>query len=418
MRLGLVGYSTRALAQAACDLGYSVHNVDVFGDEDTRRLGPWTPVVEWPNSLLQAVSAVKCDAWLLAGGTEHHVQFLEKLSLHARVLGPEPSQLKRLRSVAYWKRLTAGIEGLQMPPMRVSTPENDTSSWLVKSWRSSGGLGVFLSNSNSNSDSTPSTSKGPADNHRRLRRYWQRPIEGRVLGVTYVIGHNEITYCGTTESLTADDWQGPSSYIYRGSWGPVELTVKQRERTRILVERVAQQLDYRGWLQADYIEDRDGKLWLLEINPRWTAGMEILHMAASDQTRSPLQEHLRAHLQQPLVPVSRSDDYLFGKAIVYAQRDVVLSAKHRSELANYLDWQEYQPEHQDAHWRLADLPAIDPLNQELTIARGHPILSLLVRCHKNYRGVTATRQSVMNMLHAIGHQGTIGWLAANLAQTP
>ncbi len=41
---------------------------------------------------------------------------------------------------------------------------------------------------------------------------------------------------------------------------------------------IAKECNYQGLIQVDFIETREGDLFLLEINPRWTASMELIEL--------------------------------------------------------------------------------------------------------------------------------------------
>ncbi len=140
-RLGIVGYSTRALVQAASDLGFEAVAIDAFGDQDLIDAATEVHVIQnWPEDILRAARKVQVDAWLLAGGMENHESIADQLGELAPVLGPTAAQLKQLRSWQFWQSLCS--VGVHWPETSESPPADEQSEWLMKPKRSAGGLHI------------------------------------------------------------------------------------------------------------------------------------------------------------------------------------------------------------------------------------------------------------------------------------
>lgn len=209
--------------------------------------------------------------------------------------------------------------------------------------------------------------------------YCQRHIAGRALGA-YCILHSDgcVDFLGASESLSAEQWPGPSEFIYRGSLGPVPLTDAQRTLIVGLCKVIQASSGCRGWLQLDFIEDAAGKLWLLELNPRWTAGMEILFLAGIN----PVTHHFRAW-GQVLDPATTrqgetwqcstphsipADDVSFAKGVVYADRELHLTEEMIERL------------HGLPRRSFADLPSFSVLpsaERTQVVAAGEPLLTVV-----------------------------------------
>jgi predicted ATP-grasp superfamily ATP-dependent carboligase len=136
-----------------------------------------------------------------------------------------------------------------------------------------------------------------------------------------------------------------------------------------LGEYVQQEVAMKGWLQADFIEDVNGQLWLLEFNPRWTAGMEVLWLSGCNllgdfMPRRATQTGLSRRC------VSKGTDSgacattncQAAKAVIYAQREIKLSQSILRDL------------HALPRCSFADLPAGQSLNT--TIPKGAPLLTV------------------------------------------
>ncbi|MCC6508532.1 MAG: ATP-grasp domain-containing protein [Pirellulaceae bacterium] len=379
-----MGYSSRALVQAVVDLGHHAISLDAFGDQDTIELATRSYVVEdWPFGILPVAGQFHVDGWLLAGGMEHLPDTVHELNRLAPVLGPSAEDLRTLRLPGFWQACTEQLEGVGWPSTQRAAPDDLTRSpdWLFKPYRSAGGLHIYQAGQE------PSIHQLAAESG-----YWQQQIQGRSLGVNWTIGHRQtVDLLGITESLCALQWPGPSPYIYRGSLGPIALSAAQRQALTCLAERVASMLpNYCGWLQADFIEDRQGRLWLLEFNPRWTAGMEVLQQCTWPSQPSPLAQHLKTWNIEPAGERFSSPTLFpyFSKAIYYAPSDLELSQEARLSLQRLRPWQAFSNSSTDlswsrvanghAQWSIADIPPIGSATP-MQFRAGDPILTIRSR---------------------------------------
>jgi predicted ATP-grasp superfamily ATP-dependent carboligase len=137
----------------------------------------------------------------------------------------------------------------------------DNQTWLKKKPSSAGGLGIRVYDPLND----PSVDQGT---------FLQERIEGTSIGVTFLTSAFGTIELGMTESLPLEPhpW---SDFIYRGSTGPFVLDGFCREKIVRFGNAVGSSTGWRGLWQADFVRTRDS-LYLLEINPRWTAGMELL----------------------------------------------------------------------------------------------------------------------------------------------
>lgn len=361
----MVGYSTRALVQAVTDLGHRAVALDAFRDQDTLNAADRVILIEnWPAGILDAAQSVSVDAWLLAGGIENHTSIVDQLSQRAPILGPTAAQLNTLRSPEFWASLCK--EGIHWPITTDTRPHINLEEWLLKPVHGSGGLGIRRADS-----------QLEAGKHAAC--YWQRHIQGRVLGASWIMDNQGCRLLAITQALGANEWPGPTEFIYRGSFGPIGLPAEQVAALLWLGQRVASALPgYRGYLQADLVEDNEARLWLLEFNPRWTAGMEILHETATRSDCSPLGEHLRAWGISNVDGVlwNKPPTKLVAKAIYYAAADIELNRAARAGLQNLLNWQTSSSA--NIQWCVADLPEVtEPA--PMRFEEGRPILTLKCR---------------------------------------
>src|SRR5207253_6364233 len=112
----------------------------------------------------------------------------------------------------------------------------------------------------------------------RGRVYCQEFIEGEPIAAVYVGDGEKARLIGVTCQLTGSDWLHARPFQYCGSVGPVSLPAE----TEALLERLGNVLTsgcrLRGLFGADCVV-RDGTPYLVEVNPRYTASIEILEYA-------------------------------------------------------------------------------------------------------------------------------------------
>lgn len=360
--LAIVAFSARSLAEATAAVTPVLpFAIDHFGDQDCQEISRFlSRIRDWGGPLSQFGDQLRQlpanAAIVLGGGLENWPECVAWLHQNFKVLGPTTDQLRQLRSPDFWQSCCENI-AIQFPETRnmsagASPPSRDR--WLSKPVRGAGGLGICRA---------PLPAPTAAQ-----RRYWQREIFGRSLGVHCVLTRQHSFIMGATESFAASDWPGPSEFIYRGSWGPLYLPPQHQQQILQLCECIRTRTGCLGWHQFDLIEDEQGTLWLLEINPRWTAGMEVLFLAGVN----PVLFHLSAWgledraIPRPPQSVATQADSLVAKAVVYVDRETQLNASSIARL------------HSLPRSSYADLPASDLA--EHVVAPGQPLLTVRTRC--------------------------------------
>lgn len=197
--------------------------------------------------------------------------------------------------------------------------------------------------------------------------YLQQWIPGCVIGAHCNLTAQGSELLGITEAFNHEDWIGPTEFAYRGSWGPLPVSEHPQLTQPLLrlAEAVRVATGLRGWVQFDLIEASDGQRWLLEINPRWAAGMELL---VDSGGTNPVEAHLRAFGllatgSSQSTPLPESQVSCSAKAILYAPAPLELTDRLVSQLQQFAG--------------IADIPANSARGQ--VIARGHPVLTVKAR---------------------------------------
>jgi predicted ATP-grasp superfamily ATP-dependent carboligase len=300
----LVAVSTRALAVAARRAGYVAIAIDAFGDEDARAACREMWVVEnavggFAGVDLEPIVARACAAYAPVGlvygsGFDDCPGALPPLARHAPLLGG-PDGLARAKNPRTFAA-DCRAAGIAHPRIRFAGPEAP-GEWLVKRQGGSGGLHIALATSGE-----------------RLRRgeYWQQRIEGRALSLLFVRDPLALTPIAWSEQWSAPSAAAPSRY--GGAAGPLDFEPPPNLLAKLAA--LTQRQGVRGLASADFIDDGE-RLWLLEINPRPGATLDVF----DDDDDPLLARHIAALTDGPAPPAKPRAPR--AAEIVYADRDVV-----------------------------------------------------------------------------------------------
>lgn len=314
-RLLFLGASVRAAAHSALRAGFRVEAVDLFADADLAESCTTTVIERYPAGFLAAVEKNDCDGWIYTGGLENYARLVDEIARRAPLLGNRGDVLRRVRDPAC---LTAACarHGLLYPAWQASAealPADGT--WLRKGRRSSGGLQVSVYRQASND---------------RIPRhvYYQRRVPGIACAAVYVAAAGRAALFGVTRQLIGGEGLERESFRYAGSIGPLELDGAVNDTLQRLGTVLAEEFELQGLFGVDFMLD-EGRVWLVEVNPRFPASVEIL-----ERTRgtSAVAAHVLACREGRLPDALVRDDtvratvpMMAGKAIVYAKREAHIS---------------------------------------------------------------------------------------------
>jgi predicted ATP-grasp superfamily ATP-dependent carboligase len=344
LNLLIIGASARAAAWSAYLSGMCPACVDLFADADLQRQCPVhsMPQSDYPRAFLEASRHAPPGPWLYTGALENHPSLIEAIA-RERPLWGNPSAV--LRTVRCPRALA---ERLPQFPMTTETkPTDRTKEWLVKPRHSAGGGGIRRWHGEK---------VGPG-------YYWQECIEGTPCSAMFV-GQNDgaATFLGATRQLIGVPWLHARGFQYCGNIGPLQLPAKTYERLAHLGNMLAIDFGMRGLFGVDFIM-QDDIPWPLEVNPRITAGMEVLERAAGQSFFSYHREAFAAG-PSPIMAVTRAGQ-VHGKAIYYAREHVVFPEEGPWDASLQMVWspRDY-PDY-------ADIP-----HAGSRIEKGQPILTL------------------------------------------
>jgi uncharacterized protein len=355
----LAGVTVRALAASAARAGYAVTAVDAFGDLDLRKVASVIPLRvdqghEYsPFSAARSARAVGAELVAYTSNFENYPTAVRQLTGRRELLGNPPKVLKRVRNPIALMRVLKR-RGFTVPVTRATAmAERDgPGSWLLKPRRSGGGHGSRVWRQG---QAVPRT------------HYLQERIAGVPGSVVFVADGSGAATLALSRQLVGDWRFGGHGFRYCGSLVGACGNLFRRgelllEIGTALASAVTSEFGLVGLNGIDFIA-RGGIPYPVEVNPRYSASMELIERA---QRLSIFKVHVLgcrgtlAAAHPPTVGVE-------GKAIVFARRDVTLGDTRR--------WLE-------PGW-FADVP-----HPGETIRRGHPICTVFAQtrdaatCHR------------------------------------
>jgi predicted ATP-grasp superfamily ATP-dependent carboligase len=361
--LAIAGASARAAAASAVRAGFQPITADLFADADLRRIATATRISPYPAGLLDWLRTVEPPAWIYTGALENHPELVDQMAWVAPLWGNPGDVLERVRSPL---ELADALReaGLLFPETRASSdglPRD--GSWLAKTYRGASGSGVRELSGERGARSAEQNDILPAPCF-QLPAYFQRRIDGTPCAAVYVAAGGNAPLLGITRQLVGEGWLGAGRFQYSGSIGPWPVSLETLATIQQIGHVLAERFELVGLFGVDMILEGD-QVWTLEVNPRYTASVEIVERETGV---SAIAAHAAAccELQHPAGTWDcgfRSVSKSHGKAILFAKRDIVAD-EHFAHLA--------LGEAVRTPWpTLADVPAAGML-----VEQGRPILTM------------------------------------------
>jgi predicted ATP-grasp superfamily ATP-dependent carboligase len=314
----VVAYSARALASSANHAGFAPLSIDVFGDDDMRAMSLSSVKLEGgladglaPDKVVNAIealiSAYEPIGLVYGAGFEHQPETIAAIARKVRVFGNDAEALQRAKDPTALAQICAA-HSIRHPQVQFSAPV-EPELWLMKKRGGAGGdhIGVV---------ETPS----------RLRpdSYFQRRVAGRNISALFLASEKQAEIVGLSAQWAAPTQASP--FRYGGAVGPIEIEPSQAEEIARSVAVIASELDLVGLNSADFLVSDDA-VWLLEINPRPGATLDVF-----ESNEAPLFARHIAACEGCLTPTSRSMTFKAAE-IVYAPHDIVVRRQR-----NWPDW--------------------------------------------------------------------------------
>jgi predicted ATP-grasp superfamily ATP-dependent carboligase len=305
--LTILGASARAAAQSARRAGFAPHAIDLFGDADLREVATVATIERYPAGFLPALTAAPEGPWVYTGGLENYPRLVARLARLRPLWGNCPESLTKVRNPE-WLADTLEGTGVGFPQTMpaVAAVGNLSGEWLCKPRRSGGGLGIHRLRRNG---STNPASSGP---------WLQRFIAGEPLSAAFLARDGEATWISAAEQWVGTTWGAPGEFQYAGGLAPAPITAAEQARLLDVAQRLTTSAGLRGLFGLDLVR-AENRLCLIEVNPRYTASMELHERSLG---RCLMAEHCAAFgaAVANAVPANRPTNQFHAKLIVYAAR--------------------------------------------------------------------------------------------------
>jgi predicted ATP-grasp superfamily ATP-dependent carboligase len=253
--VGVVGASARAAVHSLARAGLSAWAVDQFNDRDLARVAPCAlcPEGGYPHALPELAARFPPGPVLYTGGLENHPHVVEELARTRELWGNPAHVLPRVRD-PFALAVCLARTGFRVP--RLVTPGEACPAegrWLRKPLRSGGGLGIRFAR-----PGEPATPD----------HVFQEFADGAPMSALFV---NDALF-GVTEQLIGEAWLHAGPFAYCGNVGPLPVP-REVPHLNVLCET-----GLRGVWGADFVLCA-GEPVVLEVNPRYTAALEVLELA-------------------------------------------------------------------------------------------------------------------------------------------
>ncbi|OYP28285.1 ATP-grasp domain-containing protein [Rhodopirellula sp. MGV] len=274
-RVVLIGPSVRAAAQSLQIAGYSPIGIDQFGDLDTQQAcSQWhrlqdfrDPPHSTPDSTRIEPILCQTDGVWIVGGLASGYDWLEPIA--DRILGASPTAFRDSTSPEALAEI-ARVAGVHFPAVveRGTIPVG----WLTKRRNSSGGIGVQI---------------GIPGQPIPVGCFAQQRVTGQVFGASLVANFSHAHLAGVCRLRKKRFPQRP--FVFAGAIGPLPIQPAVADQLERIANAWLSQHPMTGPLNIDFVCDHIGsRITLLEINPRYSASMELIERAYRETLERPI----------------------------------------------------------------------------------------------------------------------------------
>jgi len=354
----VAGVSVRAIVQSAARAGFASYAIDRFGDMDTRAAARgWRrlPRRISGSSVSRCLEGLPRTPLVWSSPFENYPRAIEAIGRTRVVWGTAPQAIRMVRSPG-WLASTLAAAGLRFPRVWDHPPGDASPGRLVvKRRKSGGGVGIHLAGPHA-----PRAAKG------RRGIYYQEFVPGQTVSGLFWSDGETVHLLAVAEQLVGMPQFGATDFLFCGSVLPAQIDAEIEHQVYRAGAAVARRASLRGLFGVDGVV-RGQELYVLEVNPRWTASVELFELASGVNAFA---LHVRA-FAPGLVGGQQGGDVcgrygfkgVWGRAILYARRPGIFS------------WRPVLPvgcNHAHGSAWLADIPA-----NGRRLYPGEPVLSVV-----------------------------------------
>ncbi len=299
----IVGASARAAAHSAMRAGFAPIALDLFADRDLSAVCRTIqiPSPDYAAHLPALMASIEPCPWIYTGALENWPHLVDELAAARPLLGICGQSLARLRNAQIWTD-TLAQAGFDVLRVCDEVPTDDQLRWLVKPRKSGGGYGI-----RENAGESPNSDI-----------YFQEYASGGAFGATFIARGSECELVGVAQAFTES--RAGSDWIYAGGIAPAEISHAHTATLIRLGDTLASEFGLRGLFCVDFVCDEHGRIRPVEINPRYSASMELHEHTTG---RALIAEHVRCF---GIDPPDRPDfecSRFAAKRVLYADFPIV-----------------------------------------------------------------------------------------------
>jgi predicted ATP-grasp superfamily ATP-dependent carboligase len=355
--LVVIGASARAFATSAVRAGWRVYAADLFADLDLQAAAAGTACVRdfaggYPTGFVAAVRSFPVAAFCYVGAMENHTAVIRAIARERTLLGSAPEAFSAVRDPWSLQRLVRHA-GLASPECRTDpdgAPRD--GSFLVKPLASAGGHGIAPWDVAARSPMGTSV--------------WQRRVVGVDWSAAYIVSAAGGRLLGASRQLVGLPWCYARPFAYCGSIDePLAGVPTAVRRQFAALGSALAACGLRGAVGVDAVVDASGTVWVIEVNPRPCASMELIERATGQSIAA---AHLAAcggAVAEP--PAHPATPLRWAKAVLYAPQELVVDGAWLDRVAAWQrEWSAGT-----THAAIADIPA-----SGRTVPVGGPVCTL------------------------------------------
>ncbi|MBN1904463.1 MAG: ATP-grasp domain-containing protein [Deltaproteobacteria bacterium] len=321
MKTLITGVSTRAIAESAVKSGHDVFTIDYFGDHDQKQIVENYSLLRDFNlpfkaeNLIAVSSSFDFDSLVYISNFENFPELLDKAPQQVRILGNSTQTLRKVRD---WKVLRDFMttDNIPFPETLLCGEEmraHNQKGWLLKPTNSGGGSRI-------------KAWEGERLSHHQII---QRYVEGIPASISFLADGHKSLLIGLSAQLIGLNELGANGCTWCGNILPPPVTKDEYHQLIKMLKKYAASLTetfgLKGACGIDFIIARDHKgavkPIILEVNPRYTASMELAEMAYGLNIYS-----LHIHAVNGTLPhfslLSQDNSIYYAKGILFSQYDI------------------------------------------------------------------------------------------------
>ncbi|MDD2722663.1 MAG: ATP-grasp domain-containing protein [Methylovulum sp.] len=256
----ILANSARMLAQAAHQAGFIPIVIDLYADRDTRESAhAWRQVDSLREDDIAPAVAFFLNHYpvkraVYGSGFEAFPESLAYLQQRLQLCGNSPETFANIIDKHYFFQVLAS---LNIPyPISVFSAPDDKNDWLSKPLRGQGGVGIktWLA------DSVVAGC------------YWQRQQSGIPHSVLFLADGHHVQVIGFNRQWTVAI--GTEAFVFAGVINQTGLSDQQKALIGGWLGKLVPAFNLTGLNSLDFLQNGED-LWVLEINPRPSASMQL-----------------------------------------------------------------------------------------------------------------------------------------------